>query len=296
MKYKICLLVLLSFLLNALFFKVTGQETTKIDYVPPVQKQRIVKDIILIQNIRYAPIPEITTDSTSDRILDLYLPQNTQNKDALPVFVFIHGGGFTNGDKSVLDLCYKIANQGFAVVSINYRLTLRYKKVRGASCSSNMSKGLPLNGQFHPVLNEAINNASEDAISALQWIKDNASQYHLNINKVAISGGSAGAMTALHVAYASNQKVLPIKAVVSLWGGLENVRVIKKSAPPVLIYHGDLDHTINIAYSYALKERMDKLGSKDSQLQVLKDKGHAQYNLIAKEKISEIATFLNSVM
>ena len=266
-------------------------------YEPPLSSEiKLPNTIILHQNLRYAPIPEIATDSTTDRILDLYRPLNDKRKEPLPVFVFIHGGGFTGGDKRLLDLCSKIAAQGFAVVSINYRLTLKYKKVSGASCSANMSKGLPANGTFHPVLNEAINNASDDAISALQWIKDNASKYGLNINKVAISGGSAGGMTALHVAYVAKQKILPIMAVVNLWGGLENADVISKNSPPILIYHGDLDETINIAYAHAIKERMDSIGSQKSQLQVLKGKGHAQYNLIVKEKIGEIVAFLNTFL
>lgn len=287
------LLFFFFFLSNLSILKVAAQN----NYTPPIQKQEILtNNINLIKNIRYAPIPEIATDSTSDRILDLYIPKDVTSKTPLPVLVFIHGGGFTGGDKGLTDLCSKIAKQGFAVVSINYRLTLKYKKVSGSSCSGNMAKGLPANGSFHPVLNEAVNNAAEDAVCALQWIKENALKFGFNTDKIAISGGSAGAMTALYVAYASKQKVLPIKAVVSLWGGLENAGVITKNAPPILIYHGDLDNTINIAYSFAIKERMDAIGSQKSQLQVLKDKGHAQYNLIAKEKINEIATFLNSVL
>nr|WP_294897627.1 alpha/beta hydrolase [uncultured Pedobacter sp.] len=291
-------LLFFSFLLvSTVIFKVTAQEISP-NYTPPVQNQKLLSNNInLIQNIRYAPVPAIAKDSASDRILDLYLPQNDAKKVSLPVFVFIHGGGFTGGDKAgVKDICSKMAVQGFAVVSINYRLTLKYKKVSGASCSGNMAKGLPVNGKFHPVLNEAIENASEDAISALKWVKNNASKYNLDINKVAISGGSAGAMTALYVAYASKQNVLPIKAVVSLWGGLENVNVIGKNAAPILLYHGDIDETINLAYSHAIKDRMDSLGSKESRLVILKDKGHAQYKFIADNKIDEIVSFLNNVL
>src|SRR6476661_4164706 len=98
-KYSICFF----FLLSLLFLNATAQETTKAGYTPPAQKQRMLGNITLIQNIRYAPIPEIALDSTSDRILDLYLPQSTQNKEPLPVFMFIHGGGFTGGDKGLLD-------------------------------------------------------------------------------------------------------------------------------------------------------------------------------------------------
>jgi acetyl esterase/lipase len=292
-KWLLILIAVFSQLICSLTF---AQNSNLVGYQPPSPSEiKLPNNITLHQNLRYAPIPQIATDSTSDRILDLYLPINNTPK-SIPIFVFIHGGGFTGGDKRLIDLCSKIAAQGFAVVSINYRLTLKYKKVSGASCSANMAKGLPLNGTFHPVLNEAIKNASDDAISALQWIKDNAAKYNLNTSKVAISGGSAGGMTALHVAYASQQKVLPIMAVVNLWGGLENVNVISKNSPPILIYHGDLDTTINIEYAYAIKDRMDKIGSDKSQIKVLEGKGHAQYNLIAKEKITEITAFLNSFL
>lgn len=290
-----CLMFFLFFLLGTSILKVAAQETAQNNYSPPLQNQKILgNNINLIKNVRYASIPDIAKDSTSDRILDLYLPQADIKKNSLPVFIFIHGGGFTGGDKGgVFDLCSKIAGQGFAVVSINYRLTLKYKKVSGASCSANMSKGLPPNGKFHPVLNEAICNASDDAISALKWVKDNASQYNLDTDKVVISGGSAGAMTALYVAYASKQKVLPVKAVVSLWGGLENTDVITKNAAPILIYHGGLDDIINVEYAYAIKDRMDHLESKKSEVQILKDKGHAQYKFIADNKVDEIVSFIN---
>ncbi|WP_026902876.1 alpha/beta hydrolase [Pedobacter glucosidilyticus] len=296
MQQKLNSILFIFVLFFVLTFTVHAQNNLIDNYVPPVQKQITYNGISIIKNIRYGSIPEFINDSVSDRILDLYLPNKVNEKESLPVFLYLHGGGFVNGDKGMLELCSKISLQGFAVVSINYRLTLRYKKVIGASCSSNMAKGLPPNGSFHPILNEAIKNASDDAISAMQWIKNHAAKYKLNINKVAITGSSAGAMAALYVAYGSKQKVLPIKGVVNFYGGLENVNVITKGAPPVLIYHGDLDKTINIAYAHAIKDRMDVIESKKSQLHVLKDKPHSNYKLIVDEKIDEIVSFLNKVI
>lgn len=280
------------------FNEAFAQNSEKLKYCPPVRSEfKLTDNLILHQNIRYGAIPDSVDSSNSDRILDLYLPENSQTQQAsLPVFVFIHGGGFTGGDKDVRALCSNMALQGFAVVSINYRLTLKYNKVSGASCSANMSKGLPVNGKFHPMLQKAVKNASEDAEMALGWIKSNAEKYRLDLSKLVVSGGSAGAMTALHLAYVSNPKFVSIKAVIDFWGGLENAAIIRKGAAPILIYHGDQDSTINIAYAYALKHRMDVIGSQKSQLRILKDKGHAQYNLIAKEKIAEIVSFLKTVL
>jgi para-nitrobenzyl esterase len=282
------LLMLIFFSLN-----VKSQTIVKKNYLAPSQSETSIGSTHIIKNIRYGAIPEIADDSISDRLLDLYLPQAKKTEKPLPVIVFIHGGGFTGGDKGLTELCGNLAAEGFAVASINYTLTLKYKKAEGTSGTANMSKGIPKNG-FHPLLNEAIETASKDAVLALSWIKNNSKKYNLDINKVAISGGSAGSMTALYTTYVSNQKVINIKAVIDLWGGLENVDLIKKGAAPLLIYHGDLDKLINVDFAYALKKRMDEIGSTNSQIHIMEGKGHAQYNYIAKNKIQEITKFLTT--
>jgi para-nitrobenzyl esterase len=270
-----------------------SQTNLENEYKPATQSETTIKNIHLIKNIRYGAIPKIAEDSISDRLLDLYVPEPIKAKTPLPVIVFIHGGGFTGGDKGLSELCVNLASEGFAVASINYTLVLKYKKAEGTSCTANMSKGLPKNG-FHPLLIEAIQTASADAVLALSWIKNNAKLYNLDLNRVAISGGSAGSMTALYTTYVSNQKVIKIKAVVDLWGGLEDVNLIKKGAAPVLIYHGDLDKLINVDFAYALKKRMDKIGSTNSEIHILEGKGHAQYKYITENKIKEITTFLKA--
>lgn len=250
-------------------------------------------DVTVHRNLRYGSKPEsYGTDTSSDRTLDLYIPATKTTDEQLPVLVFVHGGGFSGGDKeSTRALCRKISGLGFAVVSINYRLHLKKNKISGASASANMAKGLPVGGQFNAGLQTAIEVASEDTQTAFQWIKDHADQYQLNSTSVAISGGSAGAMTALYTAYVSNQKIMPIHAVIDLWGGLENEKLIKKGAAPLLIYHGDQDKLIHVDYAYALKKQMDKLGIQ-AELNVLAGKGHAIYNTITAEKTEEIAAFL----
>lgn len=51
--------------------------------------------------------------------LDIYLPDS----DNFKVFVYFHGGGIQSGDKSdVVSFCEFLANQGIAVVSVNYRM------------------------------------------------------------------------------------------------------------------------------------------------------------------------------
>lgn len=266
---------------------------------PINQPIRAADTLTILRDIRYAPQPDsLLGDTSSDKLLDLYLPDLVGNKK-LPVFVFVHGGGFAGGDKQSASnsaLCSEIASKGFAVISINYWLTLKHHKMPGTSATANMSKGLPPAGKFNPGLQMAIQNASNDLISVFEWVNNNANKYNLDISRVAISGGSAGAMTVLYTAYVSGQNVIPIKAVVDLWGGLEDVSAVKQGAPPVLIYHGDKDKLINVEFAYALKKQMDKIGDKQSELHIMEGKGHARYDIIRKEKTDEIANFLRKTM
>lgn len=250
----------------------------------------------IIRNIQYAPQPGgvYGGDSTSDRSLDLYLPENTE--EAVPAILFIHGGGFSGGDKfSTRLLCEKLCEQGFGVVSINYRLYLRHHKITGASASANLSGGLPDSAKFHPELQKAIETASEDAYAALNWVIQNASHYNIDSSKVAVSGGSAGAMTALYSAYVNPVFGGKIKAVVNLWGGLADERKIRPHSPPVLTYHGDKDKLIHLDYAHALHKRMKETGDTQSQLFVLENMGHALYKYITSDRCGEIAGFLNKV-
>ncbi len=248
------------------------------------------------QNLRYAPqLETFGKDTSSDRKLDLYMHDTVSNVK-LPVILFIHGGGFVNGDKSgTKEICTNLSNQGFAVVTINYRLALKGKSVKGAGAASNMAAGLSVDGKFHPALSNAVNTASEDAQLALVWIKKQAKTYGFDTKKVVIAGGSAGGMTALYTAYISNQKILPIAAVVNLWGGLENAYLIPKNAPPVITFHGDKDEIINVAYAYAIQKAMTQNDDELSEIYIMEGKGHARYDIIAKQKTKVIAAFLTKV-
>lgn len=258
--------------------------------------------LTLYKDIRYGRVPEGSpaSDRSSDRLLDIYIPTSSAPVGGYPVFLFVHGGGFSGGDKGSKNgydyLCKEMAERGYAVVSINYYLTMKYEKVAGVSCSSEMKDGLPASGKFHPLVQLAVSNASDDATSALTWIKSNAKSYKLNTDFVTVCGGSAGSMTVLHLAYISGQKVLPIKAVVNLWGGVENPSKIAAPAAPMLTYHGDKDELINVDYGHALQKQMEKIGCDKSTLHILVNKGHAQYTYIAQNRADEIDAFIREVM
>lgn len=104
--------------------------------------------------------------------LDLYLP--AEGEGPFPVIVYIHGGAFRFGDKrdfQVLPWLEGI-NRGYAVASINYRMS-----------------------------GEAIFPAAViDCKAAIRWLRGHAEQYHLDKERFAAAGGSAGANMAEMVA------------------------------------------------------------------------------------------------
>ncbi|MBZ4188600.1 alpha/beta hydrolase [Niabella beijingensis] len=250
-----------------------------------------------IKNIRYAPLPPapFDKDSSCDRTLDLYIPQEPAERK-VPVLIFVHGGGFAGGDKrGNATLCEKLAQSGIAVVAVNYRLYLKYHKNDAASAGANMAKGLPAGGHFHPELEKAIEMAAGDVALAMQWLKNNAALYSMDAGKMMISGGSAGAMTALYVAYVKPALPLKISGVIDFWGGLEDASVIKRNAPPVLVYHGSSDKVINVAYAHALQQRMAAAGNRLSEFHIMEGKGHAAYRIIETEKSEEVVSFIRKI-
>lgn len=96
--------------------------------------------------------------------LDIYLPN--QGEGPFPVIVSIHGGAFKMGDKAdgQLNPMLKALKRGYAVVSINYRLS-----------------------------GEAIFPAQiQDVKAAIRFVRANAGSYKLNPDRFAAWGGSAG--------------------------------------------------------------------------------------------------------
>ncbi len=113
--------------------------------------------------------------------LNVWTPAKIAN-ERLPVLVWIHGGGYTNGSTAMpLYAGDKLAQRGIVVVTIAYRLG-------------------PLGFLAHPALTaESANKSSGnygllDQIAALEWIQRNIAAFGGDPGRVTIAGQSAGAM------------------------------------------------------------------------------------------------------
>ena len=121
-------------------------------------------DIIL--NIKYK------TTKEEDLYLDVYYPIIKPETKKYPIMLYTHGGGWFNGSKEnimkspVKEPFLELVERGFAVVSINYRLT-RQKSVLMRDCVI-------------------------DAMDALRYITKNSDALELDANNVYVLGDSAG--------------------------------------------------------------------------------------------------------
>lgn len=113
----------------------------------------------------------------------LYLSVETPaiNRDEkLPVFVMIHGGGFSTGTYSGTQESF--VREGIVYVSIEYRLG-----ALGFMAHPELSKESPegISGNY----------GIYDQICALQWVHDNIAQFGGDPDKVTICGESAGGIS-----------------------------------------------------------------------------------------------------
>jgi acetyl esterase/lipase len=109
--------------------------------------------------------------------LDISVPESGVD---LPVVVWFHGGGFTEGTRSIPN---ELKNQNLVVVAPGYRL--------------------------HPAVRSPV--YIEDAAAAVAWVFDNIDQYRGSNKKIYLSGHSAGgylaAMLALDKKYLAAQGI-----------------------------------------------------------------------------------------
>jgi acetyl esterase/lipase len=139
--------------------------------------------------------------------LDLYLPKDKKN---FPVLVFIHGGSWRSGDKSLYGpLGNRFAKLGIGVVVPSYRL---------------MPKSP------HPA-------QIEDTAAAFAWVYKNIAQYGGDANRIYIAGHSAGghlvALLALDPVYLAKYDI-PLTAIkgVAALSGVYDVSKIQGFANP----------------------------------------------------------------
>jgi acetyl esterase/lipase len=117
--------------------------------------------------------------ASSAQVLDLWLPSGA--RQPYPLVIFVHGGGFSGGDKR--DVGSKVApllQSGFAVASVDYRLS----------------------GEAH------FPASPRDVKAAVRYLRAHASVHGIDPGRFALWGESAGANLAAMVGVTATQRTI----------------------------------------------------------------------------------------
>jgi acetyl esterase/lipase len=243
-------------------------------------------------------------------LLDLYLPREVANA---PLIVWIHGGAWRAGSKDAMPLG-RLVEHGFAVASIDYRLT--------------------------PVARFPAN--IHDIKAAVRWLRSQSSRFGYNSEGIGISGASAGGHLANLVGVSNGHSALEgtvgghldqssdVQAVVSFYGAANlttilgqstphglRVRVpaldlllggqpdqmtrlaelaspvfhVDRSDPPLLMYHGDQDPQMPVNQSIELLGRYRAAGL-DGTLRFVHGATHGGAGFYNEDRLREMEDFL----
>jgi acetyl esterase/lipase len=217
--------------------------------------------------------------------LDIYAPRGDKAAKR-PAIVWVHGGGFRSGTRTsgeIVDQAREFAKRGFLNVSIDYRLT--------AGCAP-----------FTDECIDGINMAYHDAQAAVRWLRANAGTYGVDVDRIAVSGSSAGGITAYNVAYGSESVghsgnpgySSKVRAAVSL-SGASLTTTPAKGDPPTFDMHGDADTIVPLSWNdstLAAAAKYDLVAERT----VWKGDGHVPYGEHRTEIIDQTRNFLYLAM
>ncbi|MBA4064989.1 MAG: lipase [Isosphaera sp.] len=260
------------------------------------------------RDLRYGPHQERNT-------LDLFVPKSAA---PVPLVIWVHGGAWSAGSKSGNNPAMPLLAKGYAVASINYRLSQ------------------------HDVFPAQI----EDCKAAVRLLRANAKKYNLNPDAFGAWGSSAGGHLVALLGTAGEVKELEgkvgdhagvsskVQCVVDFYGPTELATMGKQSgpnskidhddpkspesrliggpikenkakadkasplthaskgSPPFLFLHGDADPLVPLAQSESLHAALKKLGV-ESELVVLKGAGHGGAAFGSPESRDTITAFLD---
>jgi acetyl esterase/lipase len=248
-------------------------------------------------------VPYCIDSAHGAHLLDLRLP--VTGKPPYPLIIYIHGGGWTSGDKSMFPTVLLHAH-GYATASINYRLSPKDK--------------------FPAQI--------VDCKAAVGWLRSHASSLNLDPNRIGVWGASAGGHLAALLGTTGDARA-PAWAAPSAgssnrvdavcdWcgptdlitivsqGGLKNriihavssllgahpwlrpdlakeaspITYVHKGCPPFLIMHGDQDPLVPPGQSKQLTDALKAHGV-DCSWQLIPGASHNFYSIENEKKVMQ---------
>jgi para-nitrobenzyl esterase len=203
-------------------------------------RDEVFSGVTVTNNVQYGSAISQTGVATVLRY-DLYQPSG-DTSTARPLIIWIHGGSFAGGNENspeLVDQANVFARKGYVNASISYRLSAQGCTVVNAACV------------------ESIADAIEDAQAAVRYFRAHAAELRIDPDRIAVAGTSAGAITAMNVAFGtpaaetSGTPGVPddVQAGISLSGGVIFTNNIDPTDARTLLFHGTADNVT--PYSWA---------------------------------------------
>jgi acetyl esterase/lipase len=212
---------------------------------------RIFGQVTVARDLVYGAAPD-EHGRRQELNVDVYTPVG-DTLAARPAIVLAYGGGFVGGNKeSMGGLATAYAQRGFVALSIEYRM---HEAAGGIS--------------FPPDAAETarILDAKHDMQAAVRWARAQAGTFGIDPQRVAVGGGSAGAVMAVVTAIMPDDPgssgtpgvSSAVCTAVSIMGAGDPALVDADDAGAIF-FHGDEDTTVPYRAAVATKEAMDEAG------------------------------------
>jgi acetyl esterase/lipase len=243
-------------------------------------RDEVFQNVTLTSNVTYGTA--VRQDGTTMTLqADVYRPSG-DTAALRPLIVWVHGGSFKSGSKTsgeIVDQANVFARKGYVNASINYRLSAQGCTVVNAACV------------------ESIVDATEDAQAAIRFFRQNAATYGIDPSRIAISGTSAGAITAMNVGFraevpgsAGATVSSEVKAAVS-FSGARLIGSCDAGDAPALMFHGTADPLV--PYTWATNTvDCARNGGVPLHLETWEGEGHVPYAAHRAQIIDLTTTFL----
>jgi acetyl esterase/lipase len=233
--------------------------------------------------VTYATAPDLVTGAPVTLGLDVFQPAG-DTATSRPALIWVHGGGFRYGNRSYTDqIATEYAQRGYVTFSIDYRLD------PGSRCQDVQDSRITDPVQLATETarcQAAIIGAQHDAQAAVRWVRANASRYGVDPGKIAVGGFSAGAVTALHVAYRSDDPGdvgdhdtvdSRVQAVLSASGCNYMPESIGPGDAPVYLLHAQYDVLVPFSCAQDVARRAQAAGLVVQTMFFSNDPAHADW-------------------
>ena len=299
--------VLISVFVLSVAVTLSAQQQSRGQARRNAQAPRVPEGVRAERNIAYV------VNGHERHVLDLFVPDKAEGP--LPLMIWIHGGGWQNGSKErCLPLRKGYAERGYAVASINYRLS------------------------GHATFPAQI----EDCKAAIRWLRAHAEEYNIDPDRFGVWGSSAGGHLVALVGTSGDVKEFDVggnlepssrvQAVCDYYGPtdfkvfvttpgyekhgdanspeakliggvvrenedkasrLNPITYVTKDDPPFLIVHGDEDRTVPINQSRLLFESLKAAGV-NVHFHTIHGAGHGRPGFDAPEIETMVLAFFDT--